>query len=267
MDKVADVGEIYLIEKNDGILYLADEDSIYAIDADTKEVVWEVDTVLSSSWYPKLHTTDNSLIFTSLEKIISLSMETGEVLYEEDGYFYGGKGDGETFYALMDDEAMMGDYQLQIVAFDESDGRQEALTEPLEIDMPYDEFNVNLGLAGDQVLIQLENGLVAYNADTFDLVWTVSAGEIADRGETGNDSRYEVFSVIGEQYIYALTEVSGDEDDHLFTVIDVSTGEITEHYSLGEGRAAGPYLDGIKENIVVYFYSDEQAWSYTLDAE
>uniref|UniRef100_UPI0036D405F1 hypothetical protein n=1 Tax=Flavobacterium myungsuense TaxID=651823 RepID=UPI0036D405F1 len=61
------------------------------------------------------------------------SQETGELIYEDEGFFYDVATDGDMFYGLMN-VSDYGDGEIQIISFQEEDGRQEELTETASID-------------------------------------------------------------------------------------------------------------------------------------
>ncbi|MCF3943105.1 hypothetical protein [Oceanobacillus alkalisoli] len=112
---------------------------------------------------------------------------------------------------------------------------QEELTEIVEIDHVYDEHDVTLDLVNHRLFIKMENGIMAYDATTYELLWTDAYGTIADRETEENNHTYTMYNVYTDDYIYAYTDGLGSvstPSKHLFSVIDAATGEVLEHYNL-----------------------------------
>src|SRR5699024_2587130 len=112
------------IAKNEDTLFVGTDERIYAIDLETNEILWENDDGISSSWFPQFSLTDNNIVFSSWEILEVYSQETGELIYEDEGFFYDVATDGDMFYGLMN-VSDYGDGEIQIISFHEEDGRQE----------------------------------------------------------------------------------------------------------------------------------------------
>jgi outer membrane protein assembly factor BamB len=255
--------------KDENVLFVGTEERIYAVDLETNEVLWENDGGISSGWYPQFSVTDNSLVFSSWEILEVYSKETGELIYEDTGFFYDVETDGDMFYGLVN-AADYGEGEVQIVSFHETDGFQEELTEIVEVDHVYSEDDVTLDLVNGRLFAKMENGILAYDADTYEHLWTAAYGTIEDRDAEGGNYTYTMYNVYTDDYIYTYTDglPSPSEDAmHLFSVIDAATGEVLEHYNFGSYAAAGPFLDETNGKIMMYYHDGDQANAYMLEME
>lgn len=257
------------LAKKDNILFVGTGERIYAVDLETNEIIWENDTGISSGWYPQFSLTDNNLVFSSWEILEVYSQETGELIYEDTGFFYDVETDGDMFYGLIN-AADYGDGEVQIVSFHETEGFQEELTESVEVDHVYDEHDVTLDLVNGQLFAKMENGILAYDVATYEHLWTTAYGTMDDR-EPDDDGihSYTMHNVYTDDYIYAYTDGLGRSADskHLFSIIDAATGEVLEHYNLGSNAAAGPFLDEATGKVMMYYSEDQQSTAYMRDVE
>lgn len=92
----------------------------------------------------------------------------------------------------------------------------------------------------------MENGIIAYDANTYEHLWTAAYGTIEDRETEDEMHTYTMHNVYTDDSIYAYTDrlPSGSTDaEHLFSVINLETGEVLEHYNLGSDAATGPFFD------------------------
>ena len=257
------------IAKNEDTLFVGTSERIYAIDLETNEILWENDTGISSSWYPQFSLTDNNLVFSSWEILEVYSQETGELIYEDEGFFYDVETDGDVFYGLVN-ASDYGDGEIQIVSFHETDGMQDELTEVVEIDHVYDEHDVTLDLVNGRLFVKMENGIMAYDANTYELLWTDAYGTIADKETEEDNHTYRMYNVYKDDYIYTYTDGLGSvstPSKHLFSVIDAATGEVLEHYNLGSDAAAGPFLDEGAGKIMIYYNEDDTSTAYIRDIQ
>lgn len=112
--------------------------------------------------------------------------------------------------------------------------------------------------------VHVENGVLAYDKDSYKLIWATATGEIEKRDATDDDFTYDVRAVYGDNNIYTFTEALSNtrgEGENFFSILDARTGEVKEHYSLGNG-------DAVK--VFVYYYdtfNDDVGMAYILDAE
>lgn len=261
IEEIAETETSSVMDKKDGILYVGTEDTLYAVDVDKKETIWEVDTDIGDFGYPTLHVMDNTVILEGMDGIAGFSREDGEELFAEDGIYYDGVADGSTFYALLDETDDYSETNLKVIAFDE-EGNQKVLIEAPTIDGPYEEYRVTLDMRDGQFYIHFENGMFAYDAKNYELLWTTAAGNIEDRDDTEDDFNYEFFSAYGDDRIYTLTEKYSavEEGDNFFSIMDAETGDVKAHYSLGgeTETVLGPYVDEEKGKAFVYLYNHEK---------
>lgn len=257
------------LAKRENVLFVGTSERIYAVDLEKNEILWENDEGIASDWYPQLSLTENNLVFSSWEILEVYSQETGELIYEDTGFFYDVETDGDMFYGLVN-PADYGEGEIQIVSFHETDGFQEELTDVVEIDHVYSEFDVTLDLVDDRLYAKMENGILAYDANTYDHLWTAAYGTIEDRETEDGMHTYTMHTVYTDDYIYAYTDglpnTSADAE-HLFSVIDPATGEVLEHYHLGSDAAAGPFLDEGEGTVMMYYNEDQQSTAYIRDIE
>ncbi|GGN57040.1 hypothetical protein [Oceanobacillus indicireducens] len=256
------------IAKNGDTLFVGTDERIYAIDLETNEILWENDDGISSSWFPQFSLTDNNIVFSSWEILEVYSQETGELIYEDEGFFYDVATDGDMFYGLMN-VSDYGDGEIQIISFHEEDGRQEELTEAAPIDHVYDENNVTLDLINNRFFVKVENGILAYDASSYDHLWTDAYGTIDDQ-DTNDDFSYYMYSAYSDDYIYIYTEALGSastDSKNLFSVLDAATGEVLEHYHLGSDAAAGPFLDEATGKVMIYYNEGDTSTAYIRDIQ
>lgn len=273
MIEIADAEDsVITTTKKDDILYIAEAERIYALDVNSGDTLWETEVGISDMWNPNLYVTDNSLIAMNLEEMTVYSLENGEKLFEETGLYYDLAADGDMFYTLANVSSGV-DYELQIISYHETDGKQEELTEPIEIDMPYEDQNITIDRKNNFFYVHVENGVLAYDKDSYKLIWATATGEIEKRDATDDDFTYDVRAVYGDNNIYTFTEALSNtrgEGENFFSILDATTGEVKEHYSLGNGDAVGPFLDEETGKVFVYYYdtfNDDVGMAYILDAE
>lgn len=252
--EITESEESSIMAKDDDVLYVGDDDNMYALDLEDDEIVWETDDGMDGEGYIDMHVTDNSLIVEGTNGLEGYSLEDGEKLFSEEGIFYDVATDGDTFYALYDDIEDFSETVFQVIAFDDTDGKQDVLLESPTIEGPYEEDRLTLDLRNGQFYIHFENGMFVYDADSYDLLWTASVGDLEDRDETGDDNNYDFYAAYGDEEVYAVTEMfdQGARGEFFFSIMDAATGEVKEHYSLGDIDGSGPYLDEKKENIVLH---------------
>lgn len=100
------------LAKEEDVLFVGTGERIYAVDLESNEIL-EV-----------------------------YSHETGKLIYDDTGFFYDVETDGDMFYGLMNVAAYDG--KVQLVSFHETDGMQEELTEVVEHNHVYSEYDVTL---------------------------------------------------------------------------------------------------------------------------
>jgi len=246
-----------LITKQDDILYILEGDAnLFALDLETKDKLWEESIDPEVYGYPSLHVTENAILLKSFYGLYAYSIDDGELLYEEDDNYYAiNVDDGETFYALIDKEEGTS-AELAVLEFNDMDGKQGELFEMPTIEMPYEEYRLNVELIDDIFYVHFESGIFAYDANTYDHLWTISVGDnLEDRRDTDDDYDYEFYSTSGQDYIYTVIEKTNTarDRDAFISVIDAKTADVVEHYSLGEGRTSGPFVDPESEKAFMYF--------------
>lgn len=260
VEKLININPGSQMTKKDDILYVMEGDNLFAVDFDTEDKLWEV--AVDDDLYGSMYATDNAILLASPYGLAAFSIEDGDILYEEDEYYYDIKVDGNTFYALIDDLSTT-DKILRIVEFDDLEGKREELIEAPAIDYPYEEYRITIELINDIFYIYFESGIFAFDANNYEHLWTVSVGDnVEDRRDTDDDFNYDFYAAFGKEHIYTVTEKfsSTKEGDNFVSIIDAKTGDVLEHYSIGDGRVAGPFADQEKEQVFVYihdFYGDD----------
>ncbi len=258
--------------KKDGILYFVNSDRLFAFDTNTKETIWETtgDVELSMG-YAELHVTDHSLVYEDQYGLTAFDLNDGTKLFEEEGVFRDVAVAGSTFYALVDEADVFADSLYKVVEFDDQEGRKETIIEAPEVEQPYDIGEIKLDLVHDNLYITVENGILTYDMNSHEPLWSVSVGDLMDRSETGDDYNYWFSAGITDNHIYAFTEKSNvaREGDNFLTVIDSQTGEVKDQYAFGNGIGAGPIIDEANGNVIVYlrYFNVEEAQGFVLPIE
>ena len=260
--------------KKDDILYIISADKLSALDTNTKETIWETTgEVELSTGYAELHATDHALIYEDQYGLTAFDIKDGTKLFEEEGVFRDVAVDGSTFYALADEADAFSDSLYKVVEFDDQEGKKETIIEAPEVEEPYEIGEIKLDLVDDLLYITVENGILTYDINSHEQLWSVSVGDLKDRSETetGDDYNYWFSAGITGNHVYAFTEKSNvaNDRDNFLTVIDSKTGEVKNQYSFGKAIGAGPIIDEENGNVMVYlqYFNDEGAQGFILPIE
>lgn len=272
VEHITDVDGPSTLAKKDDTLYITNNNKLFAIDVNSKEIIWEIEDELAQLFgYAELHATENALIYESDYGLIAFSREDGTKLFEEDGVYRDIAIDGNTFYALLDEGDGFSEAFYKIVEFDDLEGKKDTLIETPQVQGPYNVHDINLELLNDIFYIKFESGVLAYDKASQEQLWALSVGDIQDSSETGDDNDYWFSLAYADDKIYTLTEKSNvaRETDNFLTIIDATTGEMLGHYSFGSGGALGPFVDKASGNVFVYMnhFEKEEAKAYILTNE
>ncbi len=246
----------HIVEK-DRILYIAENANFFAYDINNDENLWEIEPDVNFNVI-NIQATDNSIVLLGDEGLAVYDLSNGEKRYEVEGYFEDIVVDGESFYVLETDEEALFELEnpiYNVYRFNQETDEGEKLFTTPEVNSSSEYGELELGMDNDNIYVKTKYGVLAYDKDNANALWTVLIGEglVQELDETVTDD-FQVVYNNGKVYIRTSIWGTTPGPETTFTVIDGKTGEMLENYAIGAGEAFGPVVDG---ESVVLFQSDE----------
>lgn len=246
----------HIVEK-DRILYIAENANFFAYDINNEENLWKIEPDVNFNVI-NIKATDNSVILLGDEGLAVYDLSNGEKRYEVEGYFEDIVVDGESFYVLETDEEALFELEnpiYNVYRFNQETDEGEKLITTPEVSSSSEYGELELGIDNDNIYVKTKFGILAYDKDNANALWTVSIGEelVQELDDTVTDDFQVVYN---NGKVYIRTSIWGNTPgpETTFTVIDGKTGEMLENYDIGVGQTFGPVVDG--ESVVI-FQSDE----------
>ncbi|WP_246231697.1 PQQ-binding-like beta-propeller repeat protein [Sporosarcina jiandibaonis] len=247
------VNSAVTISKKGDILYVSGNETLIAFDTTKEEQLWEVD-LDSDVNFTESAVTDQLIVLLGDEGLAAYSQADGTKQYEVEGFFHKLVADGDTFYALKENDETIKDFSEMIVDVLKFDGMSEEgelfFSTPV-IEDPSDPTDLLTDVKGDNLYIKSNVGVLAYDKNSGEHLWTLAIADQLYEDYSPSDFSYDLMTDYSEDAVYIrATKWEHGAEETLFIVVDPKTGEMKENLRIDEGVTIGPNFDG--ENAVIF---------------
>ena len=253
MKRLFQVNSAVTISKKDDVLYVSGDETLIAFDTTKEEQLWEVD-LDSDVIFTESDVTDQLIVLLGNNGLATYSMTDGEKQYEVEGFYHKLVADGDTFYALKENDETIQDFSEMIVdvlRFDGLSEEGELFFSTPTINDPSEPTDLLTTVKGDNLYIKSSVGLMAYDKNSGENLWTLATADELYEDITASDFSYDIMTDYSEDNVYIrVTKWEHGAEETLFIVVDPKTGEMKENLRIDSGVTIGPNFDG--ENAVLF---------------